>query len=52
MKKVATFTSFFVNTRTLLEKQKWKGCPPFLLISNEHSVKQSKESMLQNNIYT
>ena len=23
MKKVATFTSFFVYTRTLLEKQKW-----------------------------
>ena len=51
MKKVATFTSFFVYTRTLLEKQKWIKVSTFLLISNEHIVKQSKEIMLQNNIY-
>ena len=26
-------------------------CPPFLFISDEHIVKQTKTSMLQNNIY-
>ena len=50
MKKVATFTGFIVYTRTLLKKQKWRKVLTFS--SNEHIVEQSKESMLQNNIYT
>ena len=41
-KKVATFASFFcVHSR----------CPPFLFISDEHIVKQSKTSLLQNNFH-
>ena len=43
IKTVATFASFFVYTRQ-------SRCPPFLFIFDEHIVKQSKTSMLQNNI--
>ena len=41
MQKVATVTSFFVYTPPLLKK----------IISDEKIVKQSKKSILQNNIY-
>ena len=44
-KKVATFCKFFLCT--LVDQ----GVHHFLFISDEHIVKQSKTSMLQNNIY-
>ena len=49
MKLVATFAIFF-GVHSYSSKSRSR-CPPFLFISDEHSVKQSKNSMLQTNIY-
>ena len=43
---------YCVHSYSTREAKVDKSCPPFLLISNENIVEQSKESMLQNNIYT
>ena len=51
MKIVATFASFIVYTRTLLKTQKSTKVSTFFFISDEHGVKQSTKSRLQNNIY-
>ena len=48
MKKIATF----VYTRTLLKKHKWIKVSTFSFNFQRTYVKQSKENMLQNNIYT
>ena len=50
-KEVATSQAFLCTLVLYLRRKSQSRCPPFIFISDEHIVKQSKKKYVTNNIY-